>query len=251
MRSALGALWASVALCVAVPSWAADRQPLEVSAKGAQLSVNARDVPVKQVLASIGNASGIHILVESTVDVELASELTSIEFSDVPVEDGLKRLLRERNVMFVYEPSGLIEVRVYAHGPPGAAPVARDRMERLTSTRQPAPAARALPDATPDEPDDAAVLDKALATLRGGKERAALEEALDTLQGLEKVPFEPLLAFVASNSDAELRARALDMLSEHGGKDARFRTLLRSLASSDPDEDVRNAAQDLLGSHGR
>ena len=83
-----------------------------------------------------------------------------------------------------------------------------------------------------------------------GSERVAdvLQSALTIAGGMDTVPLEPILTFVADNrvQDSGVRIQALELLSEHGQTDPRVRELLRRIARSDKDKDVRESAKSLL-----
>jgi hypothetical protein len=71
---------------------------------------------------------------------------------------------------------------------------------------------------------------------------------LIVLSGLDSVPIEPVLTFLNDNrvQDSSVRVRALELLSEHGQNDPRVRDLLRRIARSDKDQEVRESAQGFL-----
>jgi hypothetical protein len=60
------------------------------------------------------------------------------------------------------------------------------------------------------------------------------------------VPLDPLMKFATTNREAYLRVQALEILGEHGKKDARVNALLLTLSTRDPDEEVRESAKTLL-----
>src|SRR5262245_3984948 len=101
-------------------SWAplacAVEAPPEVTVKNARLSVTARGASLKTILEMIGRAGGITVVVDPSVEHELGEDRTMLVLAEVPLEEGLRRLVRPRNVVFVYSPMGLAEVKVYAAG---------------------------------------------------------------------------------------------------------------------------------------
>ncbi len=64
------------------------------------LTVNVKDIPLKKVLIEIANQEPITIVLFAP-----AEELIVADFSGLPVEKGLKRLLRDFNYTFIYDDS--------------------------------------------------------------------------------------------------------------------------------------------------
>jgi hypothetical protein len=71
-------------------------QPL-VSIKAERLSVQAKDVPLEILLTQISNKSGIRI----TYDV-LKPQSISLAFENLPLDEGLKRMLTEQDILLSY-----------------------------------------------------------------------------------------------------------------------------------------------------
>ena len=73
-----------------------------------------------------------------------------------------------------------------------------------------------------------------------------LERALTVLSEQSSVPLDPLLRFAASQNQASLRVRALQMLVARGEDDSRVSGLLIRLARTDRSPDVRASARAIL-----
>ena len=71
---------------------------LVVEAHGDRLTVRAREVSLRLILERIGEIARIKVQVDAP-----AEERITVEFEDVPLEDALRRLLRHRSVVLIYE----------------------------------------------------------------------------------------------------------------------------------------------------
>lgn len=287
----------SVVLLLAVwsPAVAEDSAVPHVSAtaRDGLVTLSAQNASLREILTEFGRASGIEIYLESSVT---ADESTTIAYDGAPPEDGLRRLLRAKNFIFIYSEGSLSQVRVYTEGRGEFRRLPTEttgRSPRTTAMRNPqgpagplSPSSAATPgkgqtadQGTAVAPDKEAIrlraealgnpdpdqrvagleelaasdypqlaLDTAVKVL--GSERVAdvLQSALSVVAGMDTVPLEPILTFVADNrvQDAAVRIQALELLSEHGQDDPRVRELLRRIARSDKDQDVRESAKSLL-----
>lgn len=283
----------SVVLLLAVwsPAGAEDSAVPHISAtaRDGLVTLSAQNAPLREILTEFGRASRIEIYLESSVT---ADESTTIAFDGAPPEDGLRRLLRAKNFMFIYSGGSLSQVRVYTEGrgefrrlptetprtaamrnpqgpagplsPSSAATTRKGQTADQGSTAAPDKEAirlraEALGNPDPDQRvaglEELAAsdyqqlaLDTAVKVL--GSERVAdvLQSALSVVAGMDTVPLEPILTFVADNrvQDPAVRIQALELLTEHGQDDPRVRELLRRIARSDKDKDVRESAESLL-----
>jgi HEAT repeats len=90
------------------------RRP-EVAIHAGVLTVQAHGVPLAEVLAAIGQRAGFEVTVRGAVDARV-----SVVLAEVPLEEGLRQLLRGRSFAFLYDrarahpAAKLVEVRVYA-----------------------------------------------------------------------------------------------------------------------------------------
>lgn len=233
-----------------------------VEAKNDLLTLRANDIPLKEVLTEIVDQSGISI----TIHGELEG-LISADFSDLPMDEGLKRLVKGLNYVFIYGSekgkSGTLPIkRVIIYSKKGGGPIRRLESRRVVPERQPS---QELEEASFDS------LVKALQD----KDPAVREEAVDRLVDLEdkrainhlsrvllqdKAPdvresaaealgdfgdrrvVRPLVRALR-DEDAGVRESAVYALVEIGGGEA-INALRRAL--QDEDEDVREAAADAL-----
>src|SRR5262245_36910857 len=229
--------------------------------RAGRITLSARDARLEEALVAFGRASGIAIYLGSSV---AADESITVAFEQLSPEEGLRRLLRAKNFVFVYSDGSLSEVRAYS-----------DRGEEFrklptdaTATNDAAPAdrveilrfrAQALGDPDPDErsaglnelaasDDEQLAVETAAQVLLTERVVDVLETALTLLAGAEQVPLEPIMAFVKANRvrDSGLRIQAMELMAERGPDDPRVKDILVTLARRDRDRDVRESAQSLL-----
>jgi len=245
---------------------AAQEEQAHVSAsmREGRVTLSAHEASLRDVLAEFGRVSGIAIHVDSSIT---ADETTSVDLERVPPEDGLRRLLRAKNFVFVYSDGTLAEVRAFTRAgesrgpgdggegriPDGSAPSDAERREALRLR------ARALGDANPNErvaslhelaagDDEQLAVDTATRVLETERVADVLRSALSVLASADKVPLEPVLAFVSGNRvrDPEVRIQAMELMADRSPSDPRVKDLLVALASRDGNREVRESAQNLL-----
>jgi hypothetical protein len=264
MRPRRAALLLSSVLLCAAPVLAQDA-PLSVRLDGDRLSVSAREIGLADVLAEVSKVSGVAIAVDEGLAADIAQDQVTVTLEAMPLEEAMRRILGGRDALYLYSASGLAEVRVYGaaqgsarvraqpgraattSGRPTKTPPAKDdaALERLEQARRAALARQGPP--APPKPDDAMSVERAIQALGSERSTEVLERALETLADQESVPVEPLLEFVRQRGrDAELRVQALEMLDDQTQGDERVTRLLRDLSTQDPNEDVRDAAKDML-----
>jgi type II secretory pathway component GspD/PulD (secretin) len=249
--------------------------------RGGRVTLAARHAPLREILAEFGRASGIRMHLES----DGTDESTTIAFERMAPEEGLRRLLRAKNFVFVYSGGSLAEVRTYIEGknedttapanartaaigsrrgagpgaarrPPGMEAAAPDDAARQQAFRL---RAQALGDPDPDERaaglvelaaggDEQLALRTASNVLEVERVPDVLARALNVFARVEAAPLEPILAFLNAGrvQDTTVRVQALELLTERGKGDPRVRELLVTLASNDRDGEIRDSARSLL-----
>ena len=253
-RRAAGLLVLALA-CLAAPVARADDDSgdvapaaVRVSLEGGRLSLEARDASLQQILDTIADRTGVRVRLDPPAETQLDSDLITISFRDLPVEEALRRLLHGRDFVLVSGSGRPAEARVYGHSgqsaapspaaspssaPPGAAvdgtSVAALRQQALTDP-DPSARARALEGLAANTGDQAA--------------RDAVLEILD--RGDASLPVEPLVKLALANPTAEVRIKALTQLAGHTARDSRARETLEIVAAEDATPDVRDAARALL-----
>ena len=245
---------------------------LTVEVAAGTLSVDAVDVPLGDVLVAIGQRAKARILIESVLEDPVGKERVTASFKKIPMDDGLRRLLKNRNFVLGFGATGVDEIRVYVDGKTGF----RDLMAKSREPAERSRPAKARPDPAPEDraklaqsrhlmltsPDPTARLEalEALSetedtayllesvTQALGRERDAkvLEELINTVREHGPIPLAPLRALVTSDRDGSARAQALELLAEYAEGDQGTRALLERLSRSDPSEQVRETASSLL-----
>jgi len=270
-----------VLLMLCVPAAAMGQAPgtappgtLKVSASGDLVTLEAVDVPLDQVLRKLGEVLRTRIVIETVLGRDLGKTRVTRNFNAIPSDQAFRRLLVGRNYALMQGKDHVDELRVF-DGTTGSRELAPpDRTLARPTRPRPAPPA----DAPQDEAAEAARLRQtALSASDASERRQAMEELssvsdeklirdtllqalarecdTDVLQAVlslvarqDDVPADALRNFVASDRDGSTRAIALDHLVAQTPDDPATRTLLRSLASSDANQDVREAASNALES---
>lgn len=213
---------------------------LEVRLADGLLSVDARGVPLADVLHAIFDGTPVRVVLVGALDAPVDRSIKS-----VALEKALRRLVGDAALVMVYTPADaagetarrLTEVRVYGgvRGNPALA--------RAPRTDPPAPAA--------DEPARGATPRPDAAPARPAAPRPDARRRLRTVSALgargDAGAVRELGAILGSDEDPRVRAaaaRALVRVGDERAADA----LMTGLG--DPDADIRSAVVDGLGTIG-
>jgi hypothetical protein len=232
-----------------------------------RLSVQADGVTLKLLLDEIGEKSGIRIDLR---DEQAAARPISVELQNLPPASALDEILSGLNFAFYYSGPRLARVIILPQGAPafkgapGAAIANRLRGGRAgagAGSMPPKPRAAPLKPApqTAEESRIAAKLEAidkleesndpksvgALADMFSDPSREVKEAALQALADKQGNSVTQLIRRGLNDRDAEFRIEVLEVLADRGDLDS-----LRK-AKSDPNEDVRERAADLLESSKR
>jgi hypothetical protein len=226
------------------------------------LTVRVNNIPLERIFSEIASLTGIEVFIHAP-----AEELVSREFSDLSLEDGLKKLARGYSHVFVYDPGspGRKEERLKAIiiYPKTAAHLSEKPKPRVISDdNETLPKERRTPmeslsglllDKDPEVREEAVDLlgeskdDRAIShligVLRSDENADVRASAADALGDLGYPAALDGLIEALSDSDAMVRESAVDALAEIGGEQA-IQALVDTLA--DEDDDVREAAADGL-----
>jgi type II secretory pathway component GspD/PulD (secretin) len=140
-----------VSLLIALGTWTSawPLRPLDtgtgVVVHNGLLSADLRETPVREVLAAIGQQAGLRVYVDAS-----ANGMVNAQFTDLPLDQGLRRLLRAASVSYTLlyargpaETVVLQEVRVFGEarggGPTRDDRVPRDRAQRTAALVTPLP----------------------------------------------------------------------------------------------------------------
>ncbi len=180
-----------------------------------RLSATLRQVSVGEVFAELARQTGIHVHVEGAA----AIETVSVEFTNLPLEEGIKRILQGKNYALTYAAE--------THDRLGGPKIMAVRV--LATKTEPIPSGPSNDVATGPEP-------------RLGTS--------GVIQGSEIGDRKAVVSLLSATHDADPRARrtavkALGDLGDESAVDA-----LGQLLLSDNDKKVRRAATDALAEIG-
>jgi hypothetical protein len=177
---------------------------LVVQVDGGRLTLHASGVALRSVLRAVAGAGNLTLVLDAPLEEEV-----TIALDDVPLDEGVRRLLGSRDHVLVYAATTLTLVRV-------------------ETPRGTAPAPRGL-----------------VAFLPEGDSTARVK-ALEALADTDAVSFDLLLDLVLRDPTAAVRTRALELLREREADDARVHDVVLMASRNDPDREVREAAASLL-----
>lgn len=237
------------------------------------LSAAIENLPLRDVLEKLSRLTDLEVSLEESV----GDELVSVEFKNLPLEEGIRRILQGKSFALTYAQTSfskghtalpkVVGIRVV---PKGAGPntdnrdadsviVPRDREETIGQHNAEQERARESLAAA----DTKARLAALTALMEGAEEKKAealqtivaglkdenadvREAALDVLKGGDgPVPLEPLSEVALKDGSPQHRMDALMLLAERNGK-AALGPLNQAL--KDPDPGVSEIAQTLLES---
>jgi hypothetical protein len=224
-----------------------------VTIEGDRLTVILTQFPLQAALQEIARQTGLRIVSHSPLDDRL-----SLTLADLPLEDGLRRLLGPHHAVFLHGPAGkLEEIRVHAVSP-STEPPAIPALSTETMAEEPAAAPPTLTDREP-----APRLAAAAALAGTGEHEAALrvvlhvatssaqaelrERALDLLALFGNVPTDSVADVVRFDPEPALRWQAAELLGRLAKHDPAARRALRELAGEAFDEALRKEVEAMLG----
>ena len=234
-----------------------------VRLKGRLLTVKVKDIRVKRVLTEIAQQAQIKILFYGPAD-----ELLSADFSDIPLDKGVKRLIGGCNYAFIYGPKAantaepeIREIIIFSRSDEGRAKsggptiIAPDQ-QALEEPKEAVLASlfKALEDKDPavreetvyllSEFKDERVIEHLTEILLNDEDEAVRASAAEELGDLgDQRAIDPLIKALSDNN-ARVRESVALALGEIGGKSVIPRLMD---ALGDKDEDVRDAAAKALG----
>jgi hypothetical protein len=182
-------------------SQAAD-ESFNIEFRHGQLSVNLRNSPLEKVLKEIMAQSGARIWLSDSID-----SAVTVEFQNVPIGEGVRRILKDKNYAFVYAPHEIREGKL-------SIITASKSKEVFTKAKEPPPK-------KPEQP---------------APKKAKAKK--------EKPSFEALAKDAVNNEDAGKREDAISALGE--SHDKRAVEVIANVLANDPSEDVRLSAIDAL-----
>jgi HEAT repeat protein len=166
------------------------------------LSVKLKNSPMKKALEEILKQSRSRMWMNDTID-----DVVTIEFQDVPVREGVRRILKGKNYAFIYSPLHFKE----------------GKLTIVSSSRS----------------DEASMPDE-----RMGSRKKPMPAVAKHQKPTEKASFENLMKDALGHEDADKREEAIIALGE--SKDKRAIEVISKALSNDPSEDVRLSSIDAL-----
>jgi len=178
----------------------------EIKFSNGQLSAKLKNAPLEKVLKEIMEQSGARIWLNDAIDATV-----TLEFQNVSVREGVRRILKDKNYAFLYAPNEIKEGKLSIIS-------ASKSKEIFTKTKE----------EPPKKPPQKSVPPAA----KKGKVKK------------EPPPFESLVKDALENEDAGKREDAIIALGESKDKKA-IETIAKALVN-DPSEDVRLSSIDAL-----
>jgi hypothetical protein len=178
----------------------------DIKFNNGQLSAKLKNSPLEKVLKEIMEQSGARIWLNDAIDAPV-----TMEFQNVPIREGVRRILKDKNYAFLYAPHEIKEGKLSIIS-------ASKSKEIFTKTKGEPPKKH------PQKPVQP--------TAKKGKGKK------------EKPPFETLVKDALENEDAGKREDAIIALGESKDKKA-IETIAKALVN-DPSEDVRLSSIDAL-----
>ncbi len=224
-------------------------QPV-VSFKEGRLTVMVQGVALERILDAISRQAGVAILGAD----QGGAEPVSVQLQDIPLEDGLRRLLKNRDAFFFYgvekdAPSSLRAVWVYPKGQGrGLAPVpAKDwastrELEALVSDPDAKLRMRAYQGLVQRKRERA--LDVVLKALEDGDEMVRANTLYYALRSGVELPAEKLEHLALIDASPNVRFLGLEALSS---KDSPNLRSIAEQAANDPDANVQVMARQIVG----
>jgi len=234
---------------------------LAVEFQNERLSVHAEEVPLRDLLAEIEEKCGINFILR---DEKAAANLITLDLKDLAPARALEEILRGLNFAFFYSGARLARVVVLPQGvgmagPGGRAPGLgglRGWLPGAGNLAPKAPAIQKSPEQIKEESRVAAKIEAiddledkndpksiaALADMLSDPSREVKDAALEALADKAGATVTQLIRRGLNDRDPEFRIEVLEVLANRADLES-----LRK-AKSDPNQDVRERAVELLES---
>ncbi len=222
---------------------AADALRTRITVEDGRLGVEVVDRPLEQVLEAISDEAEVAIIVDEAVEGPLVSDA----FSDLPLDQGIRRLLQEQDAFFYYAADGgLRAVWVYpADEGQGLQPVPPDvwasteELELDLRDRDPKRRAQAVETLVERRGDRA--LDSVLEALGDRNDRVRAQALYGALNADVALPVSVLSDLALDDPSESVRFLALEALAEDP-----MIEVIAVQALDDPSQNLRNKAEEIL-----
>ncbi|MBM4055405.1 MAG: hypothetical protein FJ264_12220 [Planctomycetes bacterium] len=243
----------------------ADVEVFDIKFSNGKLSVKLENSPLEKVLKEIMSQSGARIWLTDSIDTKV-----TIEYHNVPIREGICRILKDKNYAFSYDPTELKEGKISIvsankskeiYTPPGRKPLEKfakrgdkKRKKEKKDSQFDALAKIALENEDPEKREDAIIElgetedKKAIEIIAKALEKDTNEDvrlsAIDALLEIEdEAVVKPLSKAALSDKDPWVRESAVEALGEIEGNEA-IEIIKKAL--NDEDGSVREIAQEIL-----
>jgi hypothetical protein len=240
------------------------------------LTADISNVSLKRVLARLGQEIGAKIYLADAAPAELEEEI-SAAFERLPVKEGIKRILKDQNYIMIQEnnpalgpdekskvsaESVVTKIYVLPKAAAGgmrqqpAAPEVPNTTSAEEQQEEVRAAAKRAVEATQDEEDRFAALDRLIIGADSSQVATTIEAALNDkdpdvrtyalgmIESADQVSIESLTEVALADASPDVRMHALETLLSAHGPAAAIPTLEQTLA--DPDPDVKTLSQQML-----
>ncbi|HEX9821491.1 MAG TPA: HEAT repeat domain-containing protein [Methylomirabilota bacterium] len=208
--------------------------------------MRADKVPLYGILSAIGAQTDLELGIPEAG--EGAGPLVTIDFEDLPIEEGIQRLLRrhltQSNYMIVFDADGRL-AGVHILGAASSWPAAPPQAAAPTASRPAGPARRLTTGEVSAEASDDP-LEQALEKARTATDLEARVKALLALGDFQDPRTLALLHPALRSDSPDVRQAALAAMREGTVDEPRVLADVRSVVTSDPDPTVREAALEVL-----
>lgn len=212
-----------------------------------RLSVQVQNRPLDPILEEISRAGKVAILRPPS----MGGQLVSVQFRDLPLDEGLRQLLRDQDAFFFYEaqgkaPASLRAVWVYPKGQGRRLqPVPPEAWASTTELEgdlaDPDPRARAQAVGALVERKGDRARDAVLQALQDPDDQVRTRALYEALGADVQLPLDALIDLALRDPSPDVRFLALEALAN--GPEART---IAEAALSDPSPHLRSKASEIL-----
>jgi hypothetical protein len=222
-----------------------------VSIQDGRLSVKAEAVPLETLLSAISNKSGVPITYDA-----LSARLITAAFDNVPLDEGLKRILTEQDVFLSYAAGAaqhaLTGVWIYPKGqgraiepaPPEAWAATAEFEQDLSTSPDWGTRVRAIEQVIERKGSDS--IDDVLYALNDPNPNVRFSALSGALSIGLRLPQGTLGSLVQYDPSPYMRALALQTIAEDRRSDKLTVRSMAQAALNDPDPGVQEQARDVL-----
>ncbi|MEK6635661.1 MAG: HEAT repeat domain-containing protein [Planctomycetota bacterium] len=216
----------------------ADEEILDIKFNNGQLSVKLKNAPLEKVLKEIMSQSGARIWLNDTVDMNI-----TLEFQNIYIEDGVRKILKDKNYAFVYTPNEVKEGKfsiISANKPKDAFTKGKQDPPQKTPLK---PVVK-KDKAKKEKPSFESLVKDALENEDAGKREDAIIALGETK---DKRAIEIISKALVNDASEDVRLSSIDALLEIGDKSI-IDPISHALKDKDPW--VRESAVEALGEIG-